>query len=103
MASEFAKNFEKACQVLKIDHYFSRVKTPKDNAGVERFHRTLKDEFIQLGNFSPFPEVFNPLLTEWLIEYNFNRPHKSLGLLSPMEFLKTCQGVLPMCPSHTYP
>ena len=99
--SEFAKNFEKACQVLKIDHYFSRVKTPKDNAGVERFHRTLKDEFIQLGNFSPFPEVFNPLLTEWLIEYNFNRPHQSLGYVSPVELLEMHKKVLPMWSSHT--
>lgn len=99
--SEFAKYFEKACQDLKIDRYFSRVKTPTDNAGVERFNRTIWDEFISLGNFTPFPEIFNPKLAQWLIEYNFNRPHRSLKMLSPMEFLKKCQGVSPMYPSHT--
>ncbi|MCM8818938.1 MAG: integrase core domain-containing protein, partial [Candidatus Omnitrophica bacterium] len=30
---------------------------------------------------------FNSLLGEWLIEYNFNRPHQSLGYLTPIEFL----------------
>ena len=99
--SEFAKYFEKACKELKIEHYFSRVRQPKDNSINERFNRTLKEEFIQLGNYSPFPEVFNPKLTDWLIEYNFNRPHKSLGYLSPIEFINKYQKVLPMYPSYT--
>jgi len=101
--SEFAKHFQKACQDLKIEHYFSRVKTPKDNESVERFHHTMKDEFIRLGNFSPFPEVFNPALTKWLEEYNFNRPHQSLGYLSPVEFLEKNKKVSTMWPSSTTP
>jgi len=99
--SEFARHFERACQTLKLDRYFSRVKTPTDNAEVERFNRTVWDEFISLGNFTPFPEEFNPRLATWLIEYNFNRPHRSLNLLSPMEFLTLNQKVSPMYPSHT--
>ena len=98
---EFAKHFEKACQDLNVDHYFSRVKTPTDNAGVERFNRTFWEEFIEQGNFTSLMDKFNPKLAEWLIEYNFNRPHRSLKMLSPMEFLKKCQGVSPMCPAHT--
>ena len=89
--SEFAKHFEKACSDLEIGHYFSRVKTPKDNCFDERFNRTLKEEFIQLGNYTPFPEEFNPDLTEWLVEYNFNRPHQSLDYLSPVEYLNQYQ------------
>ncbi|MCK4244897.1 MAG: transposase family protein, partial [Candidatus Omnitrophica bacterium] len=89
--SEFAKHFEKACTDLEVAHYFSRVKTPKDNCFDERFNRTLREEFIQLGNYTPFPEEFNPDLTEWLVEYNFNRPHQSLGYLSPVEYLNQYQ------------
>ena len=37
-AREFAKLFEEPCAKLKIPHYFSRVKTPKDNAINERFN-----------------------------------------------------------------
>ena len=98
---EFAKHFERACQTLKIDRYYSRVKTPTDNAEVERFNRTLWEEFVERGNFTPFMEEFNPRLAQWLVEYNFNRPHRSLGMLSPMEFFQKCQGVSPMYPSHT--
>ena len=100
---EFAKHFERACQTLKIDRYYSRVKTPTDNAEVERFNRTLWEEFVERGNFTPFMEEFNPRLAQWLVEYNFNRPHRSLGMLSPMEFFQKCQGVSPMYPTHTRP
>ncbi len=76
---------------LKIPHYFSRVKMPKDNAINERFNRTLREEFIQLGNFTTEPLLFNQRLTEWLIEYDFNRPHQSLDYLSPIEYLNNYQ------------
>ena len=99
--SEFAKLFEEACAKLKITHYFSRVKTPKDNAINERFNRTLKEEFIQLGNFTPEPVLFNQRLTEWLIEYDFNRPYQSLDYLSPIEYLDNHHKTLPMSPSST--
>ena len=100
--SEFAKYFETACEKLSINHYFSRVRTPEDNCFDERFNRTLREEFIQMGNYTPFPESFNVSLTEWLIEYNFHRPHKSLDYLSPIEYLNKYQKVLPMYPSHTF-
>ncbi|MCM8833653.1 MAG: integrase core domain-containing protein, partial [Candidatus Omnitrophica bacterium] len=53
-----------------------------------RFNRTLEEEFLQLGNYIDDVESFNNLLGEWLIEYNFNRPHQSLGYLTPIEFLE---------------
>ncbi len=40
--SEFAKLFEEACTKLKVPHYFSRVKMPKDNAINERFNENLE-------------------------------------------------------------
>jgi transposase InsO family protein len=61
------------------------VRTPKDNPNNERFNRTLREEFIALGNFHSDPEVFNRHLTEWLIEYNFKRPHEALGYQTPMK------------------
>ena len=100
--SEFHKHFEDACKQLKIEHYFSRPRTPKDHAEIERFNRTLEEEFLQIGNYIDDSEIFNSLLTEWLVEYNFNRPHQSLGYLTPMEFLAQKQesNLLPMCPTR---
>ncbi|MCM8793955.1 MAG: integrase core domain-containing protein, partial [Candidatus Omnitrophica bacterium] len=40
------------------------------------------------GNLDLDCERFNRNLTEWLIEYNFNRPHKSLDYLTPMEYIE---------------
>jgi transposase InsO family protein len=69
--SEFHKEFQKACEELHITQYWSRERPPTDNSVNERFNRTVKEEFLDLGNFTPDPNVFNPKLTEWLIEYAF--------------------------------
>jgi transposase InsO family protein len=95
--SEFKLLFQQTCRKLSIEQYYSRVRTPKDNADNERFNRTLRDEFIQVHGYHRDPAVFNRKLTEWLIHYNFERPHQSLAYQTPMETAK----VLPMCPSST--
>ena len=58
------------------------------------------------SNLSLDPEELNPGLTEWLIEYNFNRPHQSLGYLAPVEYVerelaKIHSPVLPMWSART--
>src|SRR3989338_2503343 len=95
--TEFEKYFKQECERLGIAQYYSRVRTPKDNPENERFNRTLQEEFINDGNFHPDPAVFNPKLTEWLVEYNFMRPHASLNYQTPIAFTK----VLPMYSSCT--
>ena len=99
--SEFAKYFDAACRYLKLPRYDSRVKTPKDNARLERFNRTLREEFIDLGNLETNTTVFNRSLTDWLIEYNFHRPHQALGYLTPMAHAEQTAGVVPMYPNST--
>ena len=96
--SEFAKCFEQGCQRLDLTRYYSRPRTPKDNPVNERFNQTMQKEFIRLGNYHPDPVKFNPMLTEWLIEYNFNRPHDSLNNKTSIQLTK----VLPMYPSCTF-
>ena len=98
--SEFEKYFAKGCQKLELTRYYSRPRTPKDNAVNERFNRTLEDEFINLGNFTPDVVDFNRNLTEWLVEYNFHRPHMSLNYETPINFNNSVK-VLPMYPSDT--
>ena len=71
-----------------IQGHFSRVKTPKDNPEIERFHETLEYEWLYNFNLSLDPEELNPRLTEWLIEYNFNRPHQSLTYVNPIEYIE---------------
>ena len=104
--SEFANYFEQASVMLGIQRYFSRVRTPKDNPEVERFNRTLKYEWLYDCNLTTDCDEFNPAVTDWLIEYNFNRPHQALDYLTPMGYIENCnenlkQKVLPMCPAST--
>ena len=105
--SEFALEFERATVKLGIQRYFSRVKTPKDNSEAERFNQTLEYEWLYDSNLTLDPVEFNPRLTEWLIEYNFNRPHQSLDYLTPVEYIekeltKVKSPVLPMWSANTF-
>jgi transposase InsO family protein len=99
--SEFLKHFDQACTTLNINHYFSRNHTPKDNAVLERFNRTIQEEFVNQGNFDLDTERFNRNLTEWLVEYNFRRPHQSLDYIAPINFQAKHLKLLPMYPSST--
>ncbi|MFH0952346.1 MAG: integrase core domain-containing protein [Patescibacteria group bacterium] len=99
--SEFKGSFALTAKELGIPQYWSRPRTPKDNAVCERFNRTLQEEFIATGKMTANCEVFNRQLTEWLIEYNFRRPHASLGYITPINFIYRHSRLLPMYPSST--
>lgn len=108
--SEFLKYFDEACQRLKILHIYSRVNTPKDNPVCERFNRTLQEEFMEVDEYfeSWLTESnliqANQRLTEWLIFYNFTRPHQTLDYLTPFEYYLLQvkkQKLLPMYPALT--
>lgn len=99
--SEFKGEFQRAVIELGLDDWWSRVKTPTDNPVNERFNRTLKDEFISLGNMTADTEIFNERLTEWLVEYNFVRPHQTLGYATPWQYYEKANKLLPMYSSST--
>ena len=98
---EFAKYFKDLCEQLNIAQYHSRPRTPKDNPALERFNQTLQYEWLRDGNFTSDVPRFNSSLKEFLIEYNFKRPHQSLGYLTPMEFAVKYKQVSEMYPSST--
>lgn len=99
--AEFQKEFRKAAEELKLDHYFSRARTPKDNCYVERFNGTLQKEWLNEGNFHPDVSQMNHSLTDWLIRYNFKRRHSSLGNLSPINYCIKNKQLLPMYSTRT--
>lgn len=102
--SEFAKDFQAACRELSLPQWYSRVRTPKDNAVLERFNRTIQEDFVNSWDVDPVNvDDFNRQLTDWLIEYNDIRPHETLAYLTPIEYIDSHQvmEVLPMSPSCT--
>jgi len=86
--SEFAHHFHEACLALGITHYHTYPRSPKMNAFIERFNRTLSEECLVFNRSLMRDNVdqFNDTLVDWLYWYNFERPHEGLGLLSPMEY-----------------
>lgn len=86
--SEFKLEFEEACRALNIPQWYSRPHTPKDNSVLERFNRTIQEEFIEISEADIYyPDEFNLCLTDWLVEYNSIRPHQTLDYLSPLDYL----------------
>ena len=84
--SEFQKYFEQTCQKENVEQYYSRPRTPKDNPSLERFNQTLENEWMRDGHFTADIPSFNQDLAGFLTEYNFVRPHETLGYLTPIEW-----------------
>jgi transposase InsO family protein len=86
--SEFMKDFDEHLRELCLTHWHTYPKTPKMNAHCERFNRTLQDEFFINHQFYLHNlDNCTTKLNEWLGWYNTDRPHHSLELLSPVQFL----------------
>ncbi len=87
--SEFKKNFAEELKNLHLTHYHTYPRTPKMNAHVERFNRTIQEEFVDFHvGLLIDPAKFNHALMDWLIFYNTERVHWAFGnKLSPMQFL----------------
>jgi transposase InsO family protein len=86
--SEFAAEFEQACQQKEIPLFILPPKSPKLNAHVERSHRTHNEEFYQVQADSTEVTWLNQQLRRWEHIYNQIRPHQSLAYLTPLEFLR---------------
>jgi transposase InsO family protein len=85
--SEFAAEFELACQQKQLPLFVLPPQSPKLNAHVERSHRTHHEEFYQVYADSDQPPRLNHQLRRWEHTYNCVRPHQSLAYLTPLEFV----------------
>lgn len=71
--------YELYLQLNEIQHKRTKVAHPQTNGFVERFHRTVLDEFFRLAFRTKFYETVEALQTDldaWLVEYNTQRPHQ---------------------------
>jgi len=81
---EFLAYFHKACKDQVIEHFFTRPRTPKDNAICERFNLTLQQSLYWRVDLTGPIHKINEVLADWLIEYNCLRPHESLYMRPPI-------------------
>lgn len=59
--------------------------SPWENAYVESFNARIRDELLPITEFCTLTEA-QVLIEDWRIEYNDERPHSSIGYLTPVEF-----------------
>jgi transposase InsO family protein len=86
--SEFAAEFEQACQQRGLRLFVLPPRSPKLNGAVERAQRTHTEEFYQVTDCSLEMGALNRELREWEKTYNTVRPHQSLGYLTPEQYLQ---------------
>lgn len=88
--SEFLANFHNYLDEHKIPHIFVYPKSPKINGVVERFNRTIQEEFINRSDEIYYDlTAFEAKLSNYLSWYNYKRPHYALKYLSPVQFINT--------------
>jgi len=102
--SEFYKYFHETCEKQGIIHFWNYPRSPKMNARVERFNRTIQEEFMDMDLYlmADDLEQWNSNLMDWLIYYNTERPHFALGQISPMRYLINNFGLSNMLWTHTF-
>ena len=84
--SEFQGRFAETLARHGIVHWHTYPNCPKMNAHVERFNRTLQEDFVEGDEdllWTDRPR-FNRRLWQYLGWYNRERPHHSLGLRAPV-------------------
>jgi len=71
--------FELYLALNDIEHRRTKVKSPKTNGFIERFNKTVLDEFFRITfreNFYESVEALQEDLDRWLVHYNTERPHR---------------------------
>jgi len=85
---EFGKWFQDQIIAHNMKYRHTRVRRPNDNAHIERFNRTLREEC--LGNYLPERETLcssQARTNVWLDYYNHHRLHLGLQLMTPSRFV----------------
>lgn len=80
-----SRRFRAACRDYRLTQEFVTPYTPEQNGLIERFFRTLKEECVWQHQFRSYAEA-RRAITRWIEWYNAERPHQSLGYVSPREY-----------------
>ena len=75
--------FDRVCRENGIRHLLTAPRSPTTTGKVERFHKTLKRDFLTGKEFESLEEA-RAAIDGWVVEYNTERPHQGIGMVPPI-------------------
>jgi len=83
----FTKNkqehpFERLLLEMRMKHRYTKPYRPQTNGKIERFWKTLNEDFIADALYENLDDLKNELLG-FLVYYNEHRPHSAINALTP--------------------
>jgi transposase InsO family protein len=76
--------FDRICQENGIKHLLTAPRSPTTTGKVERWHKTLRREFLDGRVFADI-EAAQVAIDAWVHHYNHDRPHQGIGMVAPWE------------------
>jgi hypothetical protein len=83
-------SFDRICRENGTVHRLTGVRAPTTTGKIERFHKTLREELLTGRRFANI-DAAQAAIDEWAATYNNDRPHQSLGMLTPLARFHTAR------------
>ena len=80
-----SKAFVEFCESVHVTQSMSKAGYPYDNAPMERYFNTLKNECTNLYEFKTEEALYQTVEEFAYVEYNYVRPHSYNGYATPHE------------------
>ncbi len=78
--------FDMICEANEIEHRLTKPNHPRTNGQVERMNRTIKDATVKRFHYESHDQL-RAHLADFMAAYNFARRMKTLGGLTPYEYI----------------
>jgi transposase InsO family protein len=77
--------FDAICRENGIEHLLTQPRSPTTTGKIERFHRSMRAEFLSGRAAFTNLKVAQQALDEWVEFYNTERPHQAIDMLTPTQ------------------
>jgi len=76
--------FDRICRENGVEHLLTAPRSPTTTGKIERFHRSLRAEFLTGRVFASI-RTAQAELDQWVAHYNHDRPHQALDMATPAQ------------------
>ena len=76
--------FDRICRENGISHRLTAPRSPTTTGKIERFHQSVRKEFLADRSFESI-DAAQAALDDWVLDYNTERPHQALDMAAPAD------------------